>query len=106
LGRSAVAGKRVWDEHAGIRVVLGPLNGQRYPSFLPDGAAHGQLAALAAFYFGPDLDCSLRLLVNETPALTLSRLAPPRAAWNSWLERQPKRQLRHIDMRLSAMGSA
>jgi type VI secretion system protein ImpH len=106
LGRSAVAGKRVWDEHAGIRVVLGPLNGQRYPSFLPDGAAHGQLAALAAFYFGPDLDCSLRLLVNETPALTLSRLAPPRAAWNSWLERQPKRQLRHIDMRLSAPGSA
>lgn len=106
LGRNAVAGKRVWDEHAGIRIVLGPLNAQRYPSFLPDGAAHKQLAALAAFYFGPDLDCSLRLLVSETPALILNRLAPPRAAWNSWLQRQPKQQLRHIDTRLAEVGSA
>ncbi|TWC40138.1 type VI secretion system protein ImpH [Pseudomonas sp. SJZ079] len=106
LGRSAVAGKRVWDEHAGIRIVLGPLNGQRYPGFLPDGAAHRQLAALAAFYFGPDLDCALRLLVSETPALTLTRQAPPRAAWNSWLERQPKAQLRHINTRLTVAGSA
>lgn len=106
LGRSAVVGKRVWDEHAGIRIVLGPLSGQGYPTFLPDGTAHGQLAALAAFYFGPDLDCSLRLLINQTQALTLSRLAPPRVAWNSWLERQPKQQLRHIDTRLSVAGSA
>jgi type VI secretion system protein ImpH len=106
LGRTAVAGKRVWDEHAGVRIVLGPLNGQRYPSFLPDGAAHRQLAALASFYFGPDLDCSLRLLVSEAPALVLNRLAPPRAAWGSWLERQPKQQLRRIDTRLAVAGSA
>lgn len=100
LGHSAVAGKRVWDEHAGIRIVLGPLSGQRYPGFLPDGAAHLQLAALAAFYFGPDLDCSLRLLVNDTPALTLKRKAPPRMTWSSWLECQPKHQVRRIDTRL------
>lgn len=106
LGVSAVAGKRVWDEHAGVRIVLGPLNAQRYPAFLPDGTTHGQLAALAAFYFGPDLDCSLRLLVSETSGLTLSRQAPPRAAWNSWLEREPKRRLRHIDTRLTLAGSA
>nr|WP_298169860.1 type VI secretion system baseplate subunit TssG [uncultured Pseudomonas sp.] len=106
LGRTAVAGKRVWDEHAGIRIVLGPLNGKRYPSFLPDGPAHAQLAALARFYFGPDLDCSLRLLVSETPGLSLSRQAPPRAGWSSWLEREPKRQLRHIDTRLIAAESA
>ena len=106
LGRSAVAGKRVWDEHAGIRIVLGPLNGKRYPSFLPDGPAHGQLAALARFYFGPDLDCSLRLLLSETPGLSLNRQAPPRANWSSWLEREPKHQQRHIDMRLIAAESA
>jgi type VI secretion system protein ImpH len=102
LGRTAVAGKRVWDEHAGIRIVLGPLNGKRYPSFLPDGPAHGQLAALARFYFGPDLDCSLRLLLSETPGLTLNRQAPSRANWSSWLDREPKRQLRHVDTRLVA----
>src|SRR5690606_3704838 len=73
LGRTAVAGKHIWDEHAGIRIVLGPLDGRRYPAFLPRGAAYRQLAALAAFYFGPDLDCALRLLVSETPALLLSR---------------------------------
>jgi len=105
LGRTAVAGKRVWDEHAGIRIVLGPLDGQRYPTFLPGGEAHRQLAALAAFYFGPDLDCKLRLLISETSALSLNRLAPPRAGWDSWLERQPKRQLRRIDSRLSVTES-
>jgi type VI secretion system protein ImpH len=106
LGRSAVAGKRVWDEHAGIRIVLGPLDARRYPSYLPDGTAHRQLAALAAFYFGPDLDCSLRLLLSETPGLTLNRQAPPRMAWSSWLQREAKRQLRHIDTRLNVAGSA
>jgi type VI secretion system protein ImpH len=105
LGRTAVAGKRVWDEHAGIRIVLGPLNAQHYPAFLPDGAGHLQLAALAAFYFGPDLDCSLRLLINETSGVLLSRQAPARAGWNSWLEREPKGHLRRIDTRLSVAGN-
>lgn len=105
LGRNAVAGKRVWDEHAGIRIVLGPLNAQRYPAFLPDGAAHSQLAALAAFYFGPDLDCSLRLLISETSGVILSRQTPHRATWNSWLERQPKNNLRRIDTYLTSAGS-
>jgi len=106
LGQTAVAGKRVWDEHAGVRIVLGPLTGKRYTTFLPEGAAHVQLAALADFYFGPDLDCSLRLLFNETSALTLSRQTPPRVTWSSWLEREPTRQMRHIDTRLSVARSA
>lgn len=106
LGQTAVAGKRVWDEHAGVRIVIGPLTGKGYTTFLPKGAAHIQLAALAAFYFGPDLDCSLRLLLNETAVLTLSRQTPPRVTWNSWLEREPRRQMRHIDTRLSVAGSA
>lgn len=100
LGRTAVAGKHVWDEHAGVRIVIGPLNGRRYPGFLPRGGAYRQLAGLAAFYFGPDLDCDLRLLVSDTPALRLSRDEPARAGWNSWLERLPRAQLRHIDTRL------
>lgn len=104
LGRTAVAGKRIWDEHAGVRIVLGPLDGRRYPGFLPRGEAHRQLAGLAAFYFGPDLDCALRLLVSDTPALRLSRAEPARAGWDCWLERQPKRQLRHIDTHLSEVA--
>lgn len=104
LGGTAVAGKHIWDEHAGVRIVLGPLDGRRYPGFLPRGEAHRQLAGLAAFYFGPDLDCALRLLVSDTPALRLSRDEPARAGWDCWLERQPKRQLRHIDTRLSEVA--
>lgn len=43
LGRTAVAGTRVWDEHAGIRLTVGPLNSAQAARFLPDGKAHPAL---------------------------------------------------------------
>ncbi|OEC34821.1 type VI secretion system protein ImpH [Pseudomonas cuatrocienegasensis] len=99
LGRSAIAGTRVWDEHAGIRLILGPLSSARAEDFLPSGSAHGELASLAGFYFGPDLDCELRLLVRPGAPLTLDRRAPPRLRWSSGLHLRSE-QLQHIDTRL------
>ncbi len=86
LGRDAVAGKRIWDEHAGIRIELGPLSLDSYRDYLPDGASHKALAALAAFYFGPDLSCSLvlRLAEEQAPRATLDRGTPAKLGWTSW----------------------
>lgn len=100
LGRDAVAGTRVWDEHAGIRLILGPLEPEQAEPFLPGGAAHRQLAGLAALYFGPDLDCALRLLVKGARPLTLDRRAPPRLNWNGGLRRQADSGIRRLDTRL------
>lgn len=100
LGRDAVAGTRVWDEHAGIRLILGPLEPEQAEPFLPGGEAHRQLAGLAALYFGPDLDCALRLLVKGSRPLALDRRAPPRLNWNGGLRRQADSDIRRLDTRL------
>ncbi|HLD68200.1 MAG TPA: type VI secretion system baseplate subunit TssG [Pseudomonas sp.] len=97
LGRTAVAGTRVWDEHAGIRLFLGPLEQAQALRFLPSGDSHGQLADLAAFYFGPDLDCALTLLVKGATPMVFNHLAPPLAGWNGGLQRQASSQVRRID---------
>ncbi|WP_271407776.1 type VI secretion system baseplate subunit TssG [Pseudomonas sp. Q1-7] len=99
LGRDAIAGTRVWDEHAGIRLTLGPLDNRRAADFLPDGHEHARLASLAALYFGPDLDCALRLLVRPGPPLSLERNQPPRLRWSGGLHVRGE-QLQQIDTRL------
>jgi type VI secretion system protein ImpH len=61
LGQNAVAGKRIWDEHAGITLTIGPLSLDKYLAYLPTGKLYGKLMALAAFYFGPEMRCRLVL---------------------------------------------
>ncbi|AXJ05635.1 type VI secretion protein [Pseudomonas fluorescens] len=100
LGRSAVAGTRVWDEHAGIRLTLGPLPSTQASRFLPDGEAHPALASLAALYFGPDLDVKLVLLVRGAGPLQLGRQSPALLSWNGGLQRQPSLAVQRIETRL------
>ncbi|WP_132624926.1 type VI secretion system baseplate subunit TssG [Pseudomonas aeruginosa] len=100
LGRDAIAGTRTWDEHAGIALSLGPLDAREAARFFPDGDAHGQLASLAALYFGPDLDCRLSLLVSGGAPLRLERGAPPRLSWNTGLRRVEDSQRQRIDLDL------
>lgn len=84
LGRNAVAGSRVWDEHAGIRLVLGPLSRDQAQGLLPGAEAHTQLADLHALYFGPDLNCNLELRVRgRVPQI----LGQARLRWSGGLQR-------------------
>jgi len=106
LGRTAVAGTRVWDEHAGIRLSLGPLNATQAARFLPDGEAYPALASLAALYFGPDLDCTLVLWVRGASPLKLGRQAPPLLSWNGGLHRQASLGLQRIETRLRQLEIA
>ncbi|WP_339628525.1 type VI secretion system baseplate subunit TssG [uncultured Pseudomonas sp.] len=100
LGRNAIAGTRVWDEHAGIRLTLGPLDPRQAERFLPDGEAHPQLASLAAFYFGPDMDCALSLLVNGSGPITLKHKVATKLGWGGTLHRQLSNRVQRIDTRL------
>ncbi|PTS84380.1 type VI secretion system baseplate subunit TssG [Pseudomonas sp. HMWF032] len=100
LGRNAVAGTRVWDEHAGIRLTLGPLTAEQAQAYLPGGEQHERLADLASFYLGPDTDCHLRLLVRPGKPLRLDRQQPPRLRWSSNLQYAGATTLQRIDTRL------
>jgi type VI secretion system protein ImpH len=86
LGQGAVAGTRIWDEHRGIRIEIGPLLLDGYESFLPGGRQHAALRALAATYFGPDLylHVELRLAAGELPRARLSNATPLRLGWTAW----------------------
>ncbi|WP_207005391.1 type VI secretion system baseplate subunit TssG, partial [Trinickia mobilis] len=86
LGAGAVAGTRIWDEHRGIRIRIGPLSLGDYESFLPGGRRHAELRGLAAAYFGADLHLhvELHLAAGEQPRACLSKAAPPRLGWTAW----------------------
>ncbi|MFT0170758.1 type VI secretion system baseplate subunit TssG [Paraburkholderia mimosarum] len=86
LGKDAVAGTRIWDEHQGIRVRLGPLRREQYEAFLPGAPAHEALHALAAAWFGAELQVhlELQLAAGELPCARLSRHAPLRLGWTAW----------------------
>ncbi len=95
-----MAGTRVWDEHAGVRLTLGPLSTAQASGLLPTGETHPLLASLYALYFGPDLDCTLVLLVRGAGPLQLGRQAAPRLNWNGGLQRQSSLAVQRIETRL------
>jgi type VI secretion system protein ImpH len=87
LGRGALAGSKVWDEQAGIRLTLGPMNFEHYQAFLPGGARHQELMALASFYFGIDMRIrlTLRLQGSAVPKASLGKSGGARLGWTTWL---------------------
>ncbi|WP_434155560.1 type VI secretion system baseplate subunit TssG [Pseudomonas sp. JZ134] len=105
LGQTTVAGSRIWDEHAGIRLGLRLHDRTQVQAFLPTGPAHRQLKALLAFYFGPDLDCTLDIAVRGGYPLHLGRAHPIKVGQGAWLDRGPSEQERLIRLRLSREGS-
>ena len=74
LGLDVVLGKRVWDEHAGVSIRLGPLDLEAFTSFLPEGPAHRALCDLARFYLNDEFDISLELVLkgDQVPETLLS----------------------------------
>ena len=101
LGRSAIAGRYIWDEHAGITLTFSPLTPAQAESLLPDSEVHKQLADLAALYFGPDLDCTLVLEIKGAPVLHLGRQHNTRLNWNNGVRRHGDADhLQRIETRL------
>ncbi len=85
LGVGAVAGARVWDRQHKIRIELGPLDLERYESFLPGGSAIGRLVALVRQYLCLELewDARLKLRREQVPRTRLGSYG--RLGWTTWL---------------------
>ncbi|MEQ5843492.1 type VI secretion system baseplate subunit TssG [Paraburkholderia acidicola] len=105
LAQGAVVGTRIWDEHRGIRIAIGPLPLATYESFLPGGHSHADLQALAAAYFGADLyhHVDLHLAAGQQPAAQLSRQAPLRLGWTAWVGASETPPARTAHLRLGTM---
>jgi type VI secretion system protein ImpH len=87
LGASAVLGKRVWDQGAGIRVTLSDLPLARLLRFLRGQDEYARAKWMIRRYVQQDLDVELelRLRPGERVRSVLSRAEPMRLGWTSWV---------------------
>jgi len=94
LGRTAVLGRRFWDQQARFRLRLGPLGFEQFSELLPSGRQFGILVQLARFFVGQGLDFDIQLVLtaDEVPACRVGGLGPraPRLGWSSWLAGPPR----------------
>ena len=91
LGRTAVLGRRVWDQAAGIEIRLGPLTLAQFLSFLPNGRAFQPLVALVRFYAREELGFTFRLALAaaEVPELRLGAAYGAFLGWTTWVKTKP-----------------
>jgi type VI secretion system protein ImpH len=93
LGRDARLGERVLVAQSKLRLRVGPLDLGRFLGFLPTGAALRELAELATFLAGPELDLEAQLLLaaGEVPPCHLADepAVPPLLGWTTWLKTRP-----------------
>lgn len=78
LGRDSVAGRRVWNQHAVLRVHLHAKNAAQWREFLPGTQGFLQLSKLAAIWFSAGITLELMMRGTLTLDNRLSRAAPPR----------------------------
>ncbi|WP_374592164.1 type VI secretion system baseplate subunit TssG [Aquabacterium sp.] len=65
LGASAIAGERVWQRDLCLRVVLGPLDRERYLRFLPGGAGERALRQWLHLLCGGSFEYEVRLRLRR-----------------------------------------
>lgn len=96
LGRTTIAGTRVWDQQSKFRVKLGPLEFKKFQAFLPNGTASKPLRSIVKFMVGTELDHDVQLVLEkkQVPSniLTTRALRRPMLGWTSFLKTQPVRR--------------
>jgi type VI secretion system protein ImpH len=85
LGVGTVLGERVRDVQSRFRIVLGPLDLDRFEDFLPGGRSLPRLADWVRNYVGVEFDWELQLVLahDEVPGICLGREG--RLARTGWL---------------------
>jgi len=89
LGVGAVVGRRVRDVQSRFRLVLGPLDFERFADFLPGGRSLPSLVDWVRNYVGFEFDWDLQLVLarDEVPAVRLGREG--QLGWTAWLGARP-----------------
>ncbi len=87
LGTSALAGTRVLDHQATVRVRLGPLDRESFLGLLPDGPPLRRLADLILLYVGLErlVEFQLVLCAEQVPPTRLDPDNAPRLGQMAWL---------------------
>lgn len=93
LGFGVVVGDAVWNQQSRLRIVLGPLDLERYVNFLPGGQHWEPLRAWVRFFSNQELDFEVRLILkrDQVPACELGaeEASGPRLGWVSWMKNVP-----------------
>jgi type VI secretion system protein ImpH len=96
LGGGAIVGDEIWNQQAGVRIKLGPMDFEQYVDFLPSGTAHEPLKSLAHFVARGQIDFEVQLILKkeEVPACELGPeiAPPPRLGWTSWAKTRPMKE--------------
>jgi len=83
LGRSALAGERVWQRDLRLRLWIGPLRRERHEAFLPGGSAARALARWLTLLAGDTLEYEARLILHRDD-VRATALAPERGGRLGW----------------------
>jgi type VI secretion system protein ImpH len=90
LGRSTIAGTRVWCDQSRFRIRLGPVPLKKFQTLIPVGSAHKPLSEMVRLQVGLEFEFDLQLVLqrDEVPYCTLNAKDEngPRLGWTSWLK--------------------
>ena len=86
-----VVGDAVWDAMARVRLRLGPLSRAQFTAFLPGGASHAALSALARLYADEQVGVEAQLVLarHEVSGVQLGLGDGPALGFGSWLRTRP-----------------
>lgn len=91
LGLGAVAGDEVWDAQARARIRIGPLDQERFDSFLPTGDAYGRLRDVLRFFSHDQVEFEVQLVLarEDVPGLVVGGDGPSPLGWSTWIRTEP-----------------
>lgn len=90
LGKTALAGTKIWDQQAKFQLRLGPLEYPAFSGLLPSGKAYPTLVQLTKCFAGLELDFDIHMVLKaaEVPFFRLGHTDQyaPRLGWTTWLK--------------------
>jgi type VI secretion system protein ImpH len=89
LGQGAVLGKRVADRQSMIDLVIGPMDFERFQSFLPKQPGRETLTAMLDNYVGPAIDTRVRLRLSQSAVPSLQLGKQGQLGRTAWLASKP-----------------
>ncbi|MDO1530422.1 type VI secretion system baseplate subunit TssG [Fulvimonas sp. R45] len=91
LGRTALAGERVWQRDLRIRLWIGPLRRARFEDFLPGGKAAAALAKWLTLLGGDALEYEVRLVLHrdDVRPTGLTAATGGRLGWDAMVNTRP-----------------
>lgn len=89
LGRSTAIGRRAWLCQSKFRVVVGPLEPDQFPQWLPGGESLARLEALVQSYVGDQFSWDVRVVLSDRTRQPWRLGARAQLGWTTWLGSRP-----------------